>query len=62
MSDPPSKLAAFLTELKRRRVFRVAIVYAGVAFIIFQVIDAVFEPKRFRRQCGKPYDSKGESS
>ncbi len=44
MSDPPSKLSAFLTELKRRRVFRVAIVYAGVAFIIFQIVDATFEP------------------
>ena len=44
MSDPPSRLAAFLAELKRRRVFRVAVVYAGVAFIIFQIIDAIFEP------------------
>ncbi len=42
MSDP-SKLAAFLAELRRRRVFRVAIVYAGVAFIIFQIIDATFD-------------------
>ena len=44
MSDPPSKLATFLAELKRRRVFRVAIVYAGVAFIVFQIVDATFEP------------------
>ncbi len=43
MSEPPSKLSAFLTELKRRRVFRVAIVYAGVAFIIIQIVDATFE-------------------
>jgi len=56
------KLADFLAELKRRRVFWVAVVYAGVAFIIFQVIDAVFEPKRFRLQCSKPYESKGDSA
>ena len=43
MPDPPSKLAAFLSELKRRRVFRVAIVYAGVAFVIFQIIDSTFD-------------------
>ena len=42
MSDPPSKLAAFLAELRHRRVFRVAVVYAGVAFIIFQVADFAF--------------------
>ena len=36
-------LADFLAELKRRRVFRVAAVYAGMAFIIFQVVDATFE-------------------
>ncbi|MBA7674403.1 MAG: tetratricopeptide repeat protein [Calditrichaeota bacterium] len=36
------KLAAFLSELKRRRVFRVAVVYAGVTFIIFQVADFAF--------------------
>ncbi|GAH45629.1 unnamed protein product, partial [marine sediment metagenome] len=39
-----SQLSAFLSELRQRRVFRVAIVYAGVAFIIFQIVDATFEP------------------
>ncbi len=29
MSDPPSSLAAFIAELKRRRVFRVTVVYGG---------------------------------
>ena len=43
MSDPPSKLAAFITELRRRRVFRVAVVYAGVAFIVIQIIDGAFD-------------------
>jgi len=43
MPDPPSRLTAFLSELRRRRVFRVAIVYAGVAFIIFQIVDATFD-------------------
>jgi len=37
-------IADILSELRRRRVFRVAIVYAGVAFIIFQIVDATFEP------------------
>ena len=35
-------LAIFLAELKRRRVFRVAVVYAGVAFIVFQAADFAF--------------------
>ncbi|NQT63349.1 MAG: hypothetical protein HQ556_10365 [Candidatus Marinimicrobia bacterium] len=32
-----------IQELKRRRVFRVAAVYSGFAFIVFQIIDATFE-------------------
>lgn len=55
-------LANFLAELKRRRVFRMAVVYAGVAFIIIQIIDGAFEPKRFRLQCSKSYESKGDSA
>ncbi len=43
MNDAPSKLAAFIAELRHRRVFRAAIVYAGVAFIIFQIVDATFD-------------------
>ncbi|UCH62646.1 MAG: tetratricopeptide repeat protein [Fidelibacterota bacterium] len=43
MSDPPSRLAAFISELKHRRVFRVAAVYACVAFIIIQIIDGAFD-------------------
>ena len=34
MIDPPSKLTAFIDELRRRRVFRVAAVYVGVAFAV----------------------------
>ncbi len=37
MSADTSRLSAFLSELKRRRVFRVAVVYAGVTFIVFWV-------------------------
>jgi len=44
MDVPPSRLAAFLAELRNRRVFRVAAVYACIAFIIFQIVDATFEP------------------
>ncbi len=36
-------LADLLAELKRRRVFRVAVVYAGVAFIIIQLVDGIFD-------------------
>ncbi len=43
MNDAPSRLAAFLAELRRRRVFRVAVVYAGVAFIVIQIIDGAFD-------------------
>ena len=43
MRDTPSRLTAFLAELKRRRVFRVAVVYAGVAFIVIQIIDGAFD-------------------
>ena len=43
MNDAPSKLATFIAELKHRRVFRVAAVYAAVAFIVFQIIDATFD-------------------
>ncbi len=42
MSDSPSRLAAFLAELRRRRVFRVAVVYAGVAFIASEIVSNVF--------------------
>jgi hypothetical protein len=42
MSDSPSGLRVFLAELKRRRVFRVAIVYAAVAFVIVESGSLVF--------------------
>ena len=44
MPEPTSKFAVFVAELRRRRVFRVAAVYAGIAFVLFQVIDSIFEP------------------
>ena len=43
MSPPIANLSALLSELKRRRVFRVAAVYAAVAFIIIQIIDGAFD-------------------
>ncbi len=42
MSDSGSRLRAFVAELKRRRVFRVAAVYAVVSFGILQVADIAF--------------------
>jgi len=32
-------LSAFLSELRRRRVYRVAVVYAAVVFVIWQAAD-----------------------
>jgi len=52
MPDPTSRLADFLTELRRRRVFRVAVVYAGVAFIIIQIIDGAFDYLRIPEWVG----------
>ena len=37
-----SRIGTFLSELRRRRVFRVAAVYAGVTFVIIQIIDGAF--------------------
>ncbi|MCH7574430.1 MAG: hypothetical protein IIA59_04810 [Candidatus Marinimicrobia bacterium] len=39
----PSRLSDFIAELRRRRVFRVAAVYAGVAFVLFHAVGATFE-------------------
>ncbi|UCC81705.1 MAG: tetratricopeptide repeat protein [Gemmatimonadota bacterium] len=46
MNDPPSALRSFLIELKRRRVYRVAAVYAAVAFVIWQAADFVLPAAR----------------
>ena len=40
-----STLSAFITELRRRRVFRVAAFYGGIAFVIVQIIDGTFDPR-----------------
>ncbi|UCC82581.1 MAG: tetratricopeptide repeat protein [Gemmatimonadota bacterium] len=42
MSDGPSALRHFLSELRRRRVYRVAVVYAVVAFVIWQAAEISF--------------------
>ncbi|NIN73120.1 MAG: tetratricopeptide repeat protein [Gemmatimonadetes bacterium] len=42
MSDDPSALQRFLSELRRRRVYRVAVVYAIVAFVIWQAAEISF--------------------
>ncbi len=39
----PSPFANFIAELRRRRVFRVAAIYGGIAFVIVQIIDGTFE-------------------
>lgn len=42
MADPFTRLTAFMQELRRRRVFRVAAVYAAVVCVIIQIIDGTF--------------------
>ena len=44
MSDNPSPLQHFLAEFKRRKVFRVALVYIVGAWILLQVAEVTFEP------------------
>ena len=41
MSEKASKLASFVAELRRRRVFRVAVGYAAVAFVVLQLGEIV---------------------
>jgi adenylate cyclase len=42
MPGENARLAVLLAELKRRKVFRVAAVYGGAAFMVIQVADLVF--------------------
>jgi TolB-like protein len=44
MVPQPGSIRRFLSELKRRRVFRVAIAYAAVAFVALQTADLIFPP------------------
>ena len=41
MSEQPSKLACFIAELRRRHVFRVAVGYAAVVFVVLQLSEIV---------------------
>ena len=36
----PTNIATFIAELRRRRVFRVAAFYGGIAFVKIRIIDA----------------------
>jgi TolB-like protein/tetratricopeptide (TPR) repeat protein len=42
--NPLGVIGAFARELRRRHVFKVAVVYGAVAFILVQVADLVFAP------------------
>ena len=44
MNDNPSAMQQFIAEMKRRKVFRVALVYAVGAWIVLQVAEVTFEP------------------
>ena len=37
------RISTFIAELRRRRVFRVAAFYGGIAFVIVQIIDGTFD-------------------
>ncbi len=43
MPGSASRFGQFVDELRRRRVFRVAAFYGGIAFVIVQIIDGTFE-------------------
>ncbi|MGW8268484.1 MAG: tetratricopeptide repeat protein, partial [Longimicrobiales bacterium] len=42
MNPPPSHLKAFLAELKRRKVYRVAAGYCAAAFVVWQAAEIAF--------------------
>jgi len=44
MSGKPSNLGQFWQELKRRKVVRVIAMYAGVAYIIIELVSNITEP------------------
>jgi TolB-like protein/Flp pilus assembly protein TadD len=44
MNNDPSAFQRLLSEIKRRKVFRVALVYAVGAWIVLQVAEVTFEP------------------
>jgi hypothetical protein len=46
MPNNPNKLSQFWKELKRRNVVRVITVYAGIAFVIIELINNITEPLR----------------
>jgi serine/threonine protein kinase len=43
-SAPQSALVSFLHELKKRRVYRAAVTYAAITFVVLQVADLVLPP------------------
>ncbi len=42
MANPPSRLSQLFSELRRRRVVRVAVVYVAAAFAVLQTADLLF--------------------
>jgi TolB-like protein len=44
MNDPPSRLRAFLGELKRRRVYKVAVVYVVVGLGVLGAAEVILDP------------------
>lgn len=46
MPTNPNKLSQFWQELKRRNVVRVVTIYAGVAFVIIELINNITDPLR----------------
>ena len=46
MSESPNRLIKFWQELKRRKVFKVIVMYAGTAFIILEAVNNLVNPLR----------------
>ncbi|MGD2153202.1 MAG: tetratricopeptide repeat protein [Gemmatimonadales bacterium] len=49
MTEPASKLGRFLAELKRRKVYRVAVVYVVVGFAVIEGGQLIFDALEFPR-------------
>ena len=44
MPDNPNKLTQFWRELKRRKVIKVIAIYAGAAYVLFELANNVVSP------------------
>ena len=51
---------SYLGEIKRRKVFQVAAIYAVTAWLIVQIIDVIDEPLSLPESSSSPVQSPGD--